>query len=582
MRKITASIDPAAIGKVSRFFDATNRQIIDEMLQNARRAGAKRVDIRIDEDSVTITDDGRGIADAQTLLAFGRSGWSDDVHHTEDPAGMGFFSLARRTARVSSRVAGTEGWRIDLEPAHFTGDKATEVRPAAGAPAPHGTHVTFSRSRLERNLAEDIANAARHCPLAVTVDGETVEREDFLHHAVRVTEYEGVRIGVFHGAEKRDPKARSYPHGGTINFHGIRVACPELPTVVPVNGPGGIASAWRTAVDIVDCPRLELVLPTRHKAVDNEFLLALTAACRRAIYHAILEHGGDIRLNRNDQLAALVNEIPIPTPPAELRPWEPERREDECTGANHNTARPRSIHDSAGGTPLVMEATLDPAAAQVTARALEHAGLREQVFEPTTGYAGYDWYDDIERITDIEVTATFNGATATLLGGEANHEDEHAGEIMRAERVEVTLQVSNRARGTKRAIVLRTDVAFTSEEPDDVDQIGIVLSDHAGVETEELAELMMSAFFSPSIEGGGSYESQREDHETEYARIATEATASPTEAREQYLVTLAETGLLRRLLPGESITIERNADNGTAIRVTLSEMDGDPCQRYGA
>ena len=38
MRTITASIDPAVISKVSRFFDASDHQIINEMLQNARRA----------------------------------------------------------------------------------------------------------------------------------------------------------------------------------------------------------------------------------------------------------------------------------------------------------------------------------------------------------------------------------------------------------------------------------------------------------------------------------------------------------------------------------------------------------------
>ena len=357
MRTISAAIDPAAISKVSRFFDASDRQIIDEMLQNARRAGATRVDVEIADDQVTMTDDGRGIADPQTLLAFGKSGWNQGVRSSEDPAGMGFFSLARRNAAVDSRPAGGDAWRTDLEPDHFTGRKPAQVHPEADAPAPHGTRVTFSRRRHERDIAGEIANAAIHCPLAVTVDGKSVEHEDFLQHAVRISEYEDVRIGVFHGADKRDPKARSFPNIGRINFHGLAVACPELPKVVPVSERGGgIAKAWSTAVDVKDCPQLELVLPTRHKAVDNEFLHTLAGACRRAIYHAIVEDGRDIRLACVDQLEALVDEIPMPEPPAQLTPWEPASREEEYTGANWSATGTRSVYGPGDRTPLVMDA----------------------------------------------------------------------------------------------------------------------------------------------------------------------------------------------------------------------------------
>ena len=389
MRTITASIDPAAISKVSRFFDASDHQIINEMLQNARRAGATRIDVRIAGGQVTMTDDGRGIADPQTLLSFGKSGWSQDVCSSEDPAGMGFFSLARRNASVESRPAGGDAWRIDLEPEHFRGGRPAQVHPGADAPARHGTRITFSRRQHERDIGNEIANAARHCPLAVSVDGKAVEQEDFLEHAIRVSEYEGVRIGVFHGADKRDPKSTAFPNIGSINFHGLAVACPELPRVVPISERGGsIAKAWSTAVDIVDCPDLELVLPARHKAVDNEFLRRLAEACRRAIYHAILEHGRDTRLARVDQLEALVDEIPVPEPPPELEPWEPGTREEDYTGRNWTGTGTRPVYGSADRTPLLMEACPDYGTGQVAARALERAGMLEQVFKPIAAYQG--------------------------------------------------------------------------------------------------------------------------------------------------------------------------------------------------
>ena len=103
-KTIRAVVHEAAISKVSRFFDATTEQIISELLQNARRANASRVDITTRYDrTVTISDNGHGIADPATLLSFGQSDWSVETARAEDPAGMGIFSLARRRTRIASR-----------------------------------------------------------------------------------------------------------------------------------------------------------------------------------------------------------------------------------------------------------------------------------------------------------------------------------------------------------------------------------------------------------------------------------------------------------------------------------------------
>ena len=108
--------------------------VFTEALQNSRRAGATRVSAsqsRTSEDtpgalSVTVTDDGAGIADPAVLLSFGENGWSEDLARREDAAGMGFLSLARRGCTVVSRPRSDGGetapaWRVDLTPAHFLG-----------------------------------------------------------------------------------------------------------------------------------------------------------------------------------------------------------------------------------------------------------------------------------------------------------------------------------------------------------------------------------------------------------------------------------------------------------------------------
>ena len=61
--EIRATIHEDAIQKVSRFFNATTAECLNELLQNSRRSGATRVDITL-QDS-TVTDDGRGVQDPE-------------------------------------------------------------------------------------------------------------------------------------------------------------------------------------------------------------------------------------------------------------------------------------------------------------------------------------------------------------------------------------------------------------------------------------------------------------------------------------------------------------------------------------
>jgi hypothetical protein len=76
-------------------FSFTNREVlIAELMQNARRAGASNVNIEFDEHSktLTVTDNGSGISNFQSLFTLAESGWDDSIQESEHPFGMGFFS----------------------------------------------------------------------------------------------------------------------------------------------------------------------------------------------------------------------------------------------------------------------------------------------------------------------------------------------------------------------------------------------------------------------------------------------------------------------------------------------------------
>ena len=182
--RIRARVFEGALSRVTRMYAAGLADVFTETLQNSRRAGATRVRVTIDasEDtpgvlSVTLADDGAGIADPAVLLSFGENGWSEDLVRREDAAGMGFLSLARRGCTVASRPRAGDGdmapgWRVDLTPAHFLGEEEATVVLGADAPRPHGTAVRFRTDEAREAIRRTLENAARHYPLPVTLDGE--------------------------------------------------------------------------------------------------------------------------------------------------------------------------------------------------------------------------------------------------------------------------------------------------------------------------------------------------------------------------------------------------------------------------
>ena len=200
----TPGFSASAIDKVTRLFSAGLADIFTETLQNSRRGGANRVAATIEQDGditrVTLADDGAGIADPAVLLTFGESGWKAGIAEAEDAAGLGLLALSRRGCTLRWRLPGEDpspGYRLVLEPAHFLGRDAAHVVSDDSAPWPHGTAVTFEASEAPHAVRAFLEAAARHYPLPVTIDGESVERRAFLDGALHAEPWKGLVFGVF-------------------------------------------------------------------------------------------------------------------------------------------------------------------------------------------------------------------------------------------------------------------------------------------------------------------------------------------------------------------------------------------------
>ena len=531
---IRASIHDSTLKRVTRMFAATLGDIFTELLQNARRAGAARVRVVVagpDEGplAVTVTDDGTGIADARVLLVFGENGWDNALVASEDAAGMGMLSLARRGCTVASRPrtpdgTAATGWRVDLSPAHFLGEADAAVVSDDTAPWPHGTRVTFHGTGHEDAdaIRHAIGAAAWHYPLPVVFEhaphtppaGELLERRAFLDGALHAERWRGLVFGVFkdrwNGIGLNDPD---------LNFHGATVSV-RLPSVESVHGP-----RWTVAADAESCPELELVLPARKEPVETPFLAEMREATRRAIYRAMAADP-DPRPSFEDWKRARDAGIDIAPAPAELRPWR------AGTADIENWQEPAK-RASVDADALLMACDPEPPEAHAFARAARRARLGGRLFEPDRRLEGYPWYDGIERIVSLHTTVTAAGR-ACALDRYPVPERTGAPEPPLPERPEaITVSLAVRpAAGPGRVLNLDTDLAFAGEAWSWVwNAMPLVTADSA-IEPHELAELLNAAFFSPSDSADAdSWERQRDDFEREALHIATRLLCSADEAR---------------------------------------------------
>lgn len=577
--KIRASIHDNALQRVTRMF-AGIADIFAETLQNARRANATRVFVRVDSACgegafrVTITDDGIGIRDPAVLLSFGENGWSDDTVRREDAAGMGFLSLARRGCSVSSRPRTMDatlspGWRVELTPEHFLGEAEAGVLPDDCAPHPHGTTVVF-RDAYAGNRESPAAirtaleAAALYYPLPVFFQDGTDEPSEarqiaskaFLDGAVHTEPWKGLVFGVF-----RNPRRFGFGRED-VNFHGLTVPV-HLPDVESVSG-----AQFRATADIRNCPELELVLPARREAVETPFLKQMREAAHLAVYRAMAADA-DPRPAFAHWKRAKDAGIDIAIPPAELRPWRP-------AIADLDDWRELPKHQAIGPDALLMVCDPEPPEAQVLWRAAQKNGIDGRLFEADSRLEGYDWYDRIPWIEAMQFGITRNGRTFPLekypVPQITGTPDAPLPERPDAICIDPTIK-ANTSPESAPTLRLGTDLAFAGEAWSCLNRSWPLVTADSGITPHELAELLQSAYFSPSDDiDADSRERQEMDFEQEAKHLATRLLISDDEATENSIIDVVVQELFW-LIPRDRGVDIRVRDR--KVTVTLCGTAGD-------
>ena len=487
--KLRARVSPEAISKVTRIFNGTLDDILNELLQNARRAGASQIAITTqhldDACLITFTDDGAGIADPADLVSLGQSDWPAECCAREDPAGMGFFSLAGRDTVVRSASASTS-FSLAIAGAAWTGEADIDVLPWDG---PQGTTIAFSfEPQRDGKFERTVQAAARYYPLPVTLNGELIPRADFLEGAHAVTLRNGYRIGVFNQRYPRD--------GETINFHGLTIRH-ALSVIKEVRH-----TQWSVKVDIVDAPELVLVLPARKEIFRNEALEQLTDHCREAIFEAIRAEPFH-RLSYDDWELAKTFDDEFPEAASELPPWRIVQANDSYRELPEFAPidATATIYDGTNSSDSV---TFGRAIALAHGEGCD-ADVNQLLvlkamtfFAPIANFAGYSWYDTLRSYSRTGETYRQSDGTETPC--------EADGVTFRLDVITIKLTDQHGEH-----LFVETDFAIGEEDDcwSDADAAQVALTRSSKLDPGALTELIIDAVFSPSEDiDADSYDTQ--------------------------------------------------------------------------
>lgn len=167
------SVNPEKLINNLRFSFTQSTTVLGELMQNARRAGATFVSFEYSQDARTLTvcDDGCGIACLKTLLTVAESGWDVDVIERECPFGLGFLSAIFACGAIS---VDSKGGRFSANTAELLSFQPVAIKPVDWQGI---TRLTLTQFKPEADQVEpQLRRLARGFPIKVRFNGVSLDR----------------------------------------------------------------------------------------------------------------------------------------------------------------------------------------------------------------------------------------------------------------------------------------------------------------------------------------------------------------------------------------------------------------------
>ena len=562
-KTIRAELHENALTRVTRMFNATPRTVLAELLQNARRAGATEVNIRTkqttdDTVEVTIADNGHGIGDPGVILSYGRNGWEDDTTMREDAAGMGFACLARLKCTIKSATEGNTGWMTTLEPDCFQGTKEAIVE-TWHEDHSQGTTVSFEMGGSIQLMNECVRKSVEFYPIpcrlvtALPDSQQTVDliQREFLADCIYRKHWRGLEIGV----QKIETRWLSED----LNFFGHRI------DIVAGRTTDLDGAVWCAKVNVIRCPDLELVLPAREEAVDNEFLGTLKQECRRIIYQAVSELPADnqVFLAHEDVAAAKTLGIRLPDAPPALEPWCAPTDEDNPYRKQRVELTKQAMTVSTE-IPRPLQHTLQAA--------LAADGSMVHVFAADARMDGFEWYDQLPQITKITPAVMLDEREMPAEAYRPENLD-HSKDRQRITMITLRLHLKNRKSEVRtRTItspVLLTGEAWEWGSPD----ANILITDNNDWSSTGLVQLLTGAYFEFNNDcGSDNWDTQLDTFQREARYLAHDVLKEGGIEIARTIQDILNDNMVYQMAASKDMQFKINLSKGL-VTVTHSETD---------
>lgn len=161
-----------------QFSFSNKTTLLGELMQNSRRAGATYVLLEsVDETTLRITDDGKGIDDFQNLFSVAESGWDAETVKNERPFGMGFLSCLYQAEKIFIE---SNGSYIEGVTSEILAGGALTVHDIAEKDSSY-TRVTLYNFKLSKeDVAAALKKLAEGFPIPVIYNGDNLETKNRL------------------------------------------------------------------------------------------------------------------------------------------------------------------------------------------------------------------------------------------------------------------------------------------------------------------------------------------------------------------------------------------------------------------
>ena len=331
-----------------------------------------------------------------------------------------------------------------------------------------------------------------------------------------------------------------------------------MPVLRAVDG-----ARWFTRIDVVDGAGVELTLPARESVIEDDAANAMRAAARLAAYRTAAAGGGTVRLTWEDYRIGKAIGAPVEPAPAELPRWRPHTAAYRGTGP--------ADFEPVGDGCVIVDTVLSPAAAQTLGLAAEKE-VRERLRAPVAGLAGYDWYDELPRITGMRTEAVVDGTRVRLDDGNSERGAPRIdGDPPRTADALILVLEVREADGGRAEIEIPAAAAVIRDADDSTDPWDADLVVTAEAPDAETLETLVEKSLFRAVEelDADSAETQLDEFRQAAAAMVAERTGKERENAEAAVRRIVEERVLPQLRPGWHAAIDVAWTPGQQVEIEV-------------